>query len=132
MYKIMFIMRKRVIFALIVLAIFMLSGTVFFNQVERWSLVDSFYFTTITMTTIGYGDLSPTTDISKIFTAVFSIFGVAAMFFLMTSVINVFFSRHQKRFENKLASHKQEIKKEVKKEIREGIADKVVIKPKKK
>jgi hypothetical protein len=34
------------------------SGAVFYRVAEGWSLFDSFYFSVITLTTIGYGDLS--------------------------------------------------------------------------
>lgn len=50
----------------------LLSGTLFYSSVENWSLLDSLYFCVMTMTTIGYGDLVPTTDISKIFTIIYA------------------------------------------------------------
>jgi hypothetical protein len=36
-------------------------GTVVFHLLEKWSWIDSFYFTVITLATVGYGDLTPTT-----------------------------------------------------------------------
>jgi hypothetical protein len=40
----------------------LLVGTVVFNRVEGWSYLDSFYFSAITVATVGYGDFSPQTD----------------------------------------------------------------------
>ena len=48
--------------------VLLLSGTLFYSYHEQWSLVDALYFCVMTMTTIGYGDLTPSTDISKVFT----------------------------------------------------------------
>jgi len=50
----------------------LLSGTIFYAQHEHWSYVDAFYFCVMTMTTIGFGDLAPTTDLSKIFTVLYA------------------------------------------------------------
>lgn len=51
-------------------------GTVFYHEYEKWSWVDSFYFTVVTLTTVGYGDLSPTLPLTKLFTVVYLIVGV--------------------------------------------------------
>jgi voltage-gated potassium channel len=52
------------------------SGAVFYRVAEGWSLFDSFYFSVITLTTIGYGDLSPSTTAGKIFTIVYIFVGL--------------------------------------------------------
>jgi voltage-gated potassium channel len=58
-------------------AIIVATGTVFYTVVEDWSVIDALYFTVVTLTTIGYGDLHPTTDLSKIFTIFFVFAGVS-------------------------------------------------------
>jgi voltage-gated potassium channel len=67
--------RGVVVLVLILLAV----GTMFYIQAESWSAVDSIYFATITLTTIGYGDLTPTSDAAKLFTAVYSLVGIGVM-----------------------------------------------------
>lgn len=39
--------------------------------------VDSFSFSVITLTTVGYGDLSPSTTASKLFTVVYVVGGIS-------------------------------------------------------
>ena len=46
-------------------------GVLFYHFVEKFTWVDAWYFTIITLTTVGYGDIHPTTDIGKIFTSVY-------------------------------------------------------------
>lgn len=65
--------RGLILLAAVILAI----GTVFYMVVEGWSVVDALYFTVVTLTTIGYGDLHPTTDLSKLFTIFFVFAGVS-------------------------------------------------------
>ena len=52
-------------------------GTIVFHFVEGWSYLDSLYFSVISLLTIGYGDLVPTTDLGKILTILYVIAGVS-------------------------------------------------------
>lgn len=54
----------------------LLVGTVVYHFLEGWSWIDSMYFSVITLSTIGYGDFSPTSDLGKIFTIIYIIVGV--------------------------------------------------------
>lgn len=44
---------------------------------EKWSVIDALYFSCVTFSTVGYGDLCPTTPQSKLFTCVFGLCGIA-------------------------------------------------------
>ena len=59
----------------VALIVMLVSGTVFYSAVEKWSVVDSIYFCVMTLATVGYGDLHPTSSISKIFTIVYFVVG---------------------------------------------------------
>lgn len=58
------------------LALIILSGTVFFRHVEGWSWLDSYFFTVVTLSTVGYGSLVPATAIGKIGTTVLIFLGL--------------------------------------------------------
>ena len=60
-------------------AVVICTGTVFYSRIEGWSLVDSLYFTVMTLTTVGYGDLSPTTTGSRLFTVMFVLIGIGIL-----------------------------------------------------
>lgn len=57
----------------------LLTGTWFYHQVEGWSWLDAFYFSVITLTTVGYGDFSPQTAVGKLFTIVYIILGLGLL-----------------------------------------------------
>ena len=57
----------------------LVSGTFFYRSVEGWSVLDSLYFSVATLTTVGYGDLTPTTPGSKVFTIVYILVGVGVL-----------------------------------------------------
>lgn len=77
------------------------TGTVVYMFAEGWSALDALYFTVITLTTIGYGDLHPTTDVAKIFTIVFVIAGVG----LILGFLNFIVTRTVK---DRAEKHRQE------------------------
>lgn len=52
-------------------------GTVVFRWLEGWSWVDSFYFCSVAVTTVGFGDLTPTTDAGKLFCVGYIFVGIA-------------------------------------------------------
>ena len=70
--------RPILIYAAIVIGI----GAVLYHWLEGWSWLDSFYFVVITLTTIGYGDLHPTTPLTKLITIFYGINGIVLLLVL--------------------------------------------------
>ena len=64
--------------ALLLVAIAVLVvGVVFYVNVEHWSLINAIYFCVVTLATVGYGDITPTTDVGKLFTVLYIIVGLS-------------------------------------------------------
>ena len=55
------------------------AGAIFFHHVEKLKWLDAFYFCTITLTTVGYGDIVPTTDAGKLFTIFYVVIGIGIL-----------------------------------------------------
>ena len=66
----------RVATAISALIILIIVGMIGFRHFEGWNWTQSFYFTVSTLATIGYGDLHPTTDASRLFAALYILAGV--------------------------------------------------------
>ena len=64
----------------------LLTGTLFYWQVEDWSILDSLYFSVTTLTTLGLGDLHPTGDGSRIFTMVYLLIGIGVLVAFVTAL----------------------------------------------
>ncbi len=61
-------------------------GTLCYEVLEDWSFIQSFYFSVVTLATVGYGDLHPTNDTSRIFTAFYVLIGVSITFSSLTII----------------------------------------------
>jgi hypothetical protein len=56
-----------------------LIGTLVYRWLEGWSVVDALYFSVVTLATVGFGDLHPTTDAAKLFTVVYILSGLGVI-----------------------------------------------------
>jgi hypothetical protein len=74
----------------------LLIGTLFYHWMEGWSYLDSLYFCVVSLGTVGYGDLTPTTPAAKIFTIVYLINGIVILLSLFDRIRIVRTQRLQK------------------------------------
>ena len=78
--------------------IILLAGTVTYHFTEGWRWLDSIYFSVITLTTVGFGDLSPTTDFGKVFTIFYVLTGIGIIF----GFINTFYQHRISKFKDRI------------------------------
>jgi voltage-gated potassium channel Kch len=60
-----------------------LIGTLVYHWLEGWSLLDSLYFSVITLATVGFGDFVPTTPLTRLFTILYVINGIGILLGLL-------------------------------------------------
>jgi voltage-gated potassium channel len=84
--------------ALLALVVSLLvSGTTFFSLVENWSVVDAFYFSVTTLTTVGFGDPAPATAAGKIFTILYIFVGLGVIGGFINVLAKHTFARQRRR-----------------------------------
>jgi hypothetical protein len=64
----------------------LLLGTLVYHWQEGWSYLDAFYFCVISLTTVGYGDLTPSTPFAKVFTIVYVVNGIVILLSLFDRI----------------------------------------------
>ncbi len=80
------------------------SGTVFFHFAEGWSWLDAYFFTIVTLSTVGYGNLVPVTVLGKIGATIF-IFTGLGVFALAIQQFTTFAIKKREAQAEKLARH---------------------------
>ncbi|PID83502.1 hypothetical protein CSB11_00835 [Candidatus Campbellbacteria bacterium] len=89
--------------------ILLVGATVFYTTMEGWSVVDSIYFAVMTMSTVGYGDIVPTTDISKIFTIIYTFLSIGSFVAFTAKTVGIVVEdHHQKQEQKRLRKEKKE------------------------
>jgi Trk-type K+ transport system membrane component len=63
-------------------------GAIFFHVSQKLSWVDAFYFCTVTLTTMGYGDIVPKTNDQKIFIIFYILGGIGIVATTANLLIN--------------------------------------------
>jgi len=78
--------RFRVIRAFVLLVFVAIAGTIGYNRLEGWDLLDGLYMTVITMTTIGYGETGPLSENGRVFTIVLGLVSVGIAGYAISTV----------------------------------------------
>jgi voltage-gated potassium channel len=79
--------RARIRIVLIAVLGAIALGTVVFHLLEGWSILDSLYVTAQTVTTVGFGDVTPRTTAGRIFATVFMMVGVGIVLYALTGAM---------------------------------------------
>jgi len=73
------LLKSKIYTAILLLVILLCAGVIGFRVLSQLTWIDAFYMTVITITTVGYGEVQPLDQTSKIFT----------IFLILTSVVIV-------------------------------------------
>lgn len=79
------------------IAISILSGVLGFMYIEDYPVLDSFYMTAITLSTVGYQMSKPLTDTGKIFVSVYLFFNIGIFAYIVTYMASYVFEGEFKK-----------------------------------
>jgi voltage-gated potassium channel len=70
----------------LILLLLTTTGTLWFWQIERWSLLDSLYMTVITLSTVGFHEVRPLSPRGRVFLIVFLVTGLGVFLFSIVQI----------------------------------------------
>ena len=76
--------RREILLAGLALLALLATGTAGYMAIEGMSPMDGLFMTFITLTTIGFSEVSPLSDAGRLFTILISIFGIGTVAFMAT------------------------------------------------
>uniref|UniRef100_A0A0G4H9P8 Potassium channel domain-containing protein n=1 Tax=Chromera velia CCMP2878 TaxID=1169474 RepID=A0A0G4H9P8_9ALVE len=80
--------HRRWLVAFLIVAGYLSLGVVMYaGLLEEWSVTEALYFSVIVLTTVGFGDLTPSSSSSKLFTCVFILVGVGVAASCLTTFL---------------------------------------------
>lgn len=81
---------------MIYLAIYLIGNIYIFKELENVPTIDSIYWVMATITTVGYGDVTPTHMITKLLACFLMVIGVATMGYINGAIISVVITQNKK------------------------------------
>lgn len=99
----------QVLFTLTMFTI--VSGALVYHWIEKLNWVDAFYFSVMTLTTIGYGDIAPQTDAGKIFTIFYVLTGIGMMVGFVTQLFEALHKARMEEVDREKQRRQQHMKK---------------------
>lgn len=78
---------KRLLLPLLILLIIFEAGIIGYELLEGWGLIDALYMTTISLATVGYGEVHPLSPVGRVFTVGLLLFGVGILLYVLGSGI---------------------------------------------
>jgi voltage-gated potassium channel len=84
------------------LVLLICGGTALFHYLEpSFTFIQAFYFTVTTMTTVGYGDLTPTSDLTRLAVSIYILVAVSLYVSLITHFGSHYLAYHNNRAKRK-------------------------------
>ncbi|MCJ1969189.1 potassium channel family protein [Lactococcus carnosus] len=80
----------------IYLTIYLIASAYIFREIEHVSILNSVYWVVTTITTVGYGDVTPTHDFTKILAMFLMVIGVAVMGYINGVIISAVMGQYKK------------------------------------
>ncbi len=99
-------MRKYILF-IAPLLIFLLIGPAGYIFLEGTSFIDGLYLTIITISTVGYGDIAPTTGLGRLFTVLLIFSGVGYVMYIFSQITEAMVEGGLQRFVEKRKMQKK-------------------------
>lgn len=104
------LMQHQLALVLIPITLLLLIGTFGYAYLEGWTLLDALYATIITVTTVGYGDLSPVTRGGRIFAIFFALSAIGMASYAISAIATRIIEwEHTRVAQNKLEKKMQVI-----------------------
>ncbi len=107
--------RSRIYTALVLLVTVLIVGVVGYRCIANYSWIDALYMTVITITTVGFGEVTPLDDQSKLFTVFLIITSVIIVGYALSVITEYILSRNDieelkyKRMQKKIESFKNHV-----------------------
>jgi voltage-gated potassium channel len=88
---------RRLVWALSLLGLSVVTGVAVYFFLEDYSLLEAFYMTVITISTVGFTEVKPLSDQGRLFTSIYIVFNLGIIAFAISVITTYLFEGELKR-----------------------------------
>ncbi|KAG6015117.1 hypothetical protein E4U54_004211 [Claviceps lovelessii] len=81
---------------------YLLLGALVFSHIQDWYYLDAVYWANVTLFTVGFGDFSPTTNLSKALLIPYALIGVISLGLVISSIRSMILERGRRRLDARM------------------------------
>ena len=86
-------LKREITVSIAAIVALIVIGTIAYHHLENWTYIQSLYFSVVTLSTVGYGDLAPSTEFSRLFTTIYLIVGIGVTLSSLSIIATRYFDK---------------------------------------
>ncbi|CAH0048373.1 unnamed protein product [Clonostachys solani] len=99
--------QRTLMLQTIMFLLYLLLGALIFSSIEGWGYLDALYWADVTLFTVGFGDLSPSTNLGRALVIPYSLVGIISLGLVIASIRSMILERGRRRVEARMEEKKR-------------------------
>ncbi|CAH0015087.1 unnamed protein product [Clonostachys rhizophaga] len=99
--------QRTLMLQTIMFLFYLLLGALIFSKIEGWGYLDALYWADVTLFTVGFGDLSPSTSLGRALLIPYSLVGIISLGLVIASIRSMILERGRRRVEARMEEKKR-------------------------
>ncbi|GAB1315699.1 hypothetical protein MFIFM68171_05909 [Madurella fahalii] len=99
--------QRTLMLQTIMLLFYLLLGALIFKSIEGWNYLDGVYWATVTLFTVGFGDLYPTTTLGRALLIPYALIGIISLGLVIGSIRSLVVDRGRRRLDARILEKKR-------------------------
>ncbi len=99
--------QRTLMLQTIMLLLYLLFGALIFGKIEGWNYLDAVYWAAVTLFTVGFGDIYPTTTLSRSLLIPYALVGIISLGLVIGSIRSLVLDRRKLRHSARIIENKR-------------------------
>ncbi|KAK0384743.1 hypothetical protein NLU13_7221 [Sarocladium strictum] len=99
--------QRTLMLQTIAFLIYLLVGALVFSKIEGWDYLDGLYWADVTLFTVGFGDITPTSTLSRALMIPYALIGIITLGLVIGSIRSMILERGKRRMDSRMEEKKR-------------------------